>query len=124
MELEKQVDKTSWFSTSWPAYDTVKFKIEHHDESFFTIWITVENFNICTAMVMHDFFLRCEDEDISLHLDDSWNGHLGFKVENEDESFMMAFIIEFILTWELLTSKYHEEYIPDEIWYDPNPHNA
>ena len=128
VELEKSIDNISWFTTGRSKY---KVKIV---DNYFLVWISINKYNIAGTMMMYDFIERFErDENVIIKADKSWNGHFGFKIENENEFMVVIlnYIEEFIITWNLnkkekdISDKYDankasnifNDFFTDEEWY-------
>ncbi|MCL2232587.1 MAG: hypothetical protein FWB99_05855, partial [Treponema sp.] len=98
VELEKSVNTISWFTAGKSSY---KVKIA---DNHFIVWISINRYNIAGTMMMYDFIERFErDENVVIETDKSWNGHFGFKIENENKfmTVILDYIDEFIVTWNL-----------------------
>jgi len=128
VELEKSIDNISWFTTGRSKY---KVKIVGN---YFLVWISINKYNIAGTMMMYDFIERFErDENVIIKTDKSWNGHFGFKIEDENKfmTVILDYIEEFIVTWNLdkkeknISDKYDankasnifNDFFTDEEWY-------
>ena len=107
---EKKINNIAWYKANKCLY---RVKCERDNA---IIWVNYNGFNIVLPILMWDFNIEMEENDIPLKLDMQWNGHRGFIIKKEDISYFIG-LINFFLTERdpnvmMLNESFGEE------WYD------
>jgi hypothetical protein len=79
------------------------FKVKYEGDRA-VVWINFKGYNMAKPMLMWDFFVEMEENDIDLKLDEKWNGHIGFKINIDDVLFFIGLIENFINEKELAST--------------------
>ncbi|HEY2495004.1 MAG TPA: hypothetical protein VGI33_19105 [Paenibacillus sp.] len=111
MVEEKQHQNTKWFVSGG-----LKLRQKYLEGGRIGVWVSLDKFNICFAMIMYDFIEWCREMDIDLEVDMSWNSHRGFVIESKDQVLIRSEIKRFININNLKPNENDEKFSDDE-WY-------
>lgn len=108
---EKQNQHTKWFLNG-----DLKLRQQDLEDGKIGIWVSIHKFNVCFTMIMYDFIDWCQELDINIQVDMSWNNHRGFVIESKDQVLVRSEIKRFIDINNIKPSKDDETFSDDE-WY-------
>lgn len=106
---EKKINNTVWYKSNKCLYRVKS------DEDDAIIWVNYNGFNIVLPMLMWDFNVEMDENDIPLKLDMQWNEHRGFIINKQDISYFIG-LINFFLTERDPNSMVLNESFSEE-WY-------
>ena len=109
-EVKKQ-SHTKWFLDG-----DLKFQLQVLEHGKIGVWVSFQNFNICLTMLMYDFIDWCRDVNIIIEIDNSWNNHMGFVIEEGDLELLLIEIKRFIDYYNIKPNEDNEKFSDSE-WY-------
>lgn len=116
MNIEKSSRNTKWFRKGG-----LKIKLKNKGSES-EIWVTLDQYNICSKLLMFDFMEQLKEE---LMLDITVNKVMGnqriFVINSNYDMEIVNYIEGFIDEWNIRISKNSisdADIIPDKIWYD------
>jgi len=108
---EKRHQHIKWFIDG-----DLKLRQQDFGNGRMGIWVSFHKFNACFTMIMYDFIDWCQEMDINIEVDVSWNNHRGFVIDSKDLVLLRSEIKRFIDINNLKPSEDDEEFSDDE-WY-------
>jgi hypothetical protein len=111
MKEEKQLLNTKWYLSG-----DLKIRQQDFGDGRIGIWVSIQNFNVCFTMLMHDFFEWCQELDIDIEVNISWNNHRGFVIKSKDQLLFITEVKRFIDINNIEPSEDDDQF-SDKEWY-------
>lgn len=101
----------------WFADNDLKIKLRNINEFEWLFLVSINDKNVCFAMLMRDFINWCANEvGISVTPDRSWSNRRGFKTTETNLEILTQEIKRFVEEYNVTPSEQAEDFLEEE-WY-------
>ena len=90
------IEEKQHLNTKWYLDGELKIRQQDFGDGRIGIWVSIQKFNVCFTMIMYDFIEWCEELDIDIEVNMSWNNNRGFVIKNKDQLLVISEIKRFI----------------------------
>ena len=110
------IEEKQHLNTKWYLDGELKIRQQDFGDGRIGIWVSIQKFNVCFTMIMYDFIEWCEELDIDIEVNMSWNNNRGFVIKNKDQLLVISEIKRFIEINNIEPSEDDDRFSDDE-WY-------
>lgn len=110
------IEEKQHLNTKWYLDGELKIRQQDFGDGRIGIWVSIQKFNVCFTMIMYDFIEWCEELDIDIEVNMSWDNNRGFVIKNKDQLLVISEIKRFIEINNIEPSEDDDRFSDDE-WY-------